>query len=121
MTPDQLTIKNTSITDCYRNELFGYKLAYLGEEKVAYVNVNIIDDELHISNIEVAEDHLRRGYATALMQALLEEHPEKAIYLTMMTEDGTAFFKESGIFEFGDDDRIKAITPKLEEEVVFRM
>jgi predicted GNAT family acetyltransferase len=53
----------------------------------------IYDDELTISNIVVKPELRRKGIATALLKALLEEFPSVKYRASTRTPDGTAFFE----------------------------
>lgn len=56
-----------------RNRLACYLVARLEDQVIGYGGIWVIMDEAHFTTLAVSHEHRRRGVATFLMQALIDE------------------------------------------------
>lgn len=98
---DALNVERTSVRDTYKGEIFATKMVKKDGDFVGGADLSILDDEVFIQNIEVAEKAQRQGVATNLVKDLLEEYPDKKINVSMITDEGASFFKK--FFEVDED------------------
>lgn len=84
-----------NVTDAYRDQVNGTLVA--GDEAAGktygYADYSLYGDELHINMIEVEEAFRRKGVATAIIDRLKSENPDKKIVWSGSTNDGAAFIK----------------------------
>ena len=104
-------VHNTSVTDVYRDEIFGEKILTVDNTIKAVITLSILDDEVYIQNIQTAKDAQRQGYAKRLVDDLFREHPEKTITLSLMTDAGAKFFRS----HYRVDDETGELTQRVSE------
>jgi GNAT superfamily N-acetyltransferase len=88
-------IADTSVHDAYHGELFGTKSISENGQIRAAADLSIYGDDVQIQNIHTREDARRQGSATALVNDLFREFPDKKIRLSMMTDEGASFFRNT--------------------------
>ena len=103
----ELKISPTDIHDVSGGESYGSKWLEVGDRPKAAVDLSIVGDKVYIQHVQTAPDAQRQGYATQLIDNLIEEHPDKKIALTLMTDEGEQFFRAK--YNIADD---MTITPK---------
>ncbi len=61
------------LTELQTNRLARYLVAHLDDKVIGYIGCWIIIDEVHITTLAVAEEYQRRGIATLLLKAMIDE------------------------------------------------
>lgn len=93
MAGPEVKISPVSVKDAYKGELFGEKVLYVDGEPKVIADINIVGGFFYIQNIRTADDARRKGYAMMLVDDLFKETKGEPIKLSMMTQDGTEFFR----------------------------
>ena len=115
---DDINIGDVDIRDSVRGESFGTKALTDSDGNVlASVDVSVLPDEVHIQNITTAVGARRQGHASALVDDLFREFPNRKITISSTTDQGAAFFKERYIID-GDIISQKVVPAAPETAVV---
>ena len=103
----RVEIGATDVHDESGGEMFASKILSVDGVPKAGADLSIYGDKVYIQHVQTLPDAQRQGYAKQLIDNLIEEHPDKKIALTLMTDEGQQFF--SNTYDIADD---MTIAPK---------
>ena len=103
----RVEIGATDVHDEVGGESFASKILSVDGVPKAGADLSIYGDKVYIQHVQTVPDAQRQGYAKQLIDNLIEEHPDKKIALTLMTDEGQQFF--SNTYDIADD---MTIAPK---------
>jgi len=88
-------ISDVSVNDSRGGEMFGYKELTVDGTAMSAADINLYDGGVYIQNIMTKTGETRKGYAKKLVDDLFREFPNKTIYVSNMTDDGSQFFNKN--------------------------
>ena len=103
----RVEIGATDVHDEAGGEMYASKILSVDGVPKAGADLSIYGDKVYIQHVQTVPDAQRQGYAKQLIDNLIEEHPDKKIALTLMTDEGQQFF--SNTYDIADD---MTIAPK---------
>ena len=103
----RVEIGATDVHDESGGEMYASKILSVDGVPKAGADLSIYGDKVYIQHVQTVPDAQRQGYAKQLIDNLIEEHPDKKIALTLMTDEGQQFF--SNTYDIADD---MTIAPK---------
>lgn len=114
--PDGTRIRDVSVSDHYKGESFGEKVMERDGKPIAVIDLSVTSDLVWIRNIESIDR--KKGHATALVDDLFREFPDRKIIISDMTEDGAKFFRNK--YDLLPEGEIKPKTAQITKTEIIK-